>query len=196
SITQRARTEDMRRSDTSADAAVFVKVEGWDVPQELRVLVQVTPDLAPFVVASVGGVKEVEDRIITPLVRSVVRNVAGGVIGAPVVCTEEDRKDNNGTVLQKASCEYGEPLKNARGEIVYKDRPTRVLDLIENRPLLEYNIEQILKREGRKAGVDIKEVRLGDPAIPPELLVSRLRQQLAEQLSKAYREERKAQDQR
>ena len=196
SITQRARTEEMRRSDTSADSAVFVKVEGWDVPQELRVLVQVTPDLAPFVVASVGGVKEVEDRIITPLVRSVVRNVAGGVISAPVVCTEEDHKDKDGNVLQKASCEYGEPLKNSRGEIVYKDRPTRVLDLIENRPLLEYNIEQILKREGRKAGVDIKEVRLGDPAIPPELLVSRLRQQLAEQLSKAYREERKAQDQR
>lgn len=195
-ITPKGRTEEVKQPPEAADRAVFVKVEGWDVPQELRVLVQVTPELAPFVVASVGGVKQVEDNIITPLVRSVVRNVAGGVISAPVVCTEEDVKDKDGNFLRKASCEKGEPIKNAAGEVIYKDRPTRVLDLIENRPLLERNIEQILKLEGLKAGVDIKEVRLGDPAIPPELLVSRLREQLAEQLSKAYREEQKAQVQR
>ncbi len=47
-----------------------------------------------------------------------------------------------------------------------------------------------------KAGADIKEIRLGFPAIPPELLVARRREQLAQQLQKAYMHERKAQEER
>jgi len=42
----------------------------------------------------------------------------------------------------------------------------------------------------------IKEVKSGDPALPPELLVSRLRQQLADQLQVTYQQEQKAQTQR
>jgi hypothetical protein len=67
-------------SDRYADRAVFLKVEGWEVPLELRVLVQVTPDNAPIVVASVGDEAEVEHRIIVPAVRSIVRDVTGGGI--------------------------------------------------------------------------------------------------------------------
>jgi hypothetical protein len=71
-----------------------------------------------------------------------------------------------------------------------------VLDLIENRDALEQTIEQQIKVEGNKAGVDIREIRLGEPAIPPELLVSRLRVQLADQLSTAYERETDAQQKR
>ncbi len=66
--------------------------------------------------------------------------------------------------------------------IEYEVSPTRVLDLIENREALEQTIEAAIKTEGRKAGVDIKEIRIGEPAIPLELLLSRLRVQLADQL--------------
>jgi hypothetical protein len=44
--------------------------------------------------------------------------------------------------------------------------------------------------------VNIREIRLGEPAIPPELLVSRLRVQLADQLSTAYERETDAQQKR
>ena len=50
--------------------------------------------------------------------------------------------------------------------------------------------------ESRKAGVEIKEIRLGEPAIPPEILVARIRQQLADQLGQAYKRETEAQKQR
>ncbi|WP_346910689.1 hypothetical protein [uncultured Roseibium sp.] len=158
----------------AADKAVFVKVEGWDIPLELRALVQVDPTNAPVVVGSVGGLEEIENRILTPAIRSIVRNVAGASIRV-------QDKDANGAVTSP---------------VTYTVRPTRVLDLIENRDALEQTIEAQIKVEGNKAGVDIREIRLGEPAIPPELLVSRLRVQLADQLSIAYERETDAQQKR
>ncbi|MGI9407083.1 MAG: SPFH domain-containing protein, partial [Hyphomicrobiaceae bacterium] len=167
-IKQVERQEVQRTPESAADQAVFVKVEGWDIPQELRALVQVSPRNAPIVVGAVGGLDAIEDRILTPAIRSIVRNVAGSDIDV------KDPKD---------------PTKRIR-------RKTKVLDLIENRDALEQNIEVLVKREGLKAGVDIQEIRLGEPSVPPELLVSRLREQLADQLSLAYARETQAQEKR
>lgn len=160
--------------EDAADRAVFVKVEGWDIPVELRALVQVAPENAPIVVGSVGGLNEIENRILTPAIRSIVRNVAGSSVRVPL-------REPDGTLREPAE---------------YETRPTRVLDLIENRTSLEETIEQLIKVEGRKAGVAIREIRIGEPAIPPELLVSRLRVQLADQLSNAYERETEAQNKR
>ncbi len=167
-IKQVERQEVQRTPESAADRAVFVKVEGWDIPQELRALVQVSPENAPIVVGAVGGLEAIEDRILTPAIRSIVRNVAGSDI--------EVVDPNDAT-------------KRIR-------RKTKVLDLIENRDALEQNIEKLVKLEGLKAGVNIKEIRLGEPSIPPELLVSRLREQLADQLSLAYARETQAQEKR
>ncbi len=155
---------------TAVDRAVFVKVEGWDIPQELRVVAQISPENAPIVAGSVGGITEIEHRILTPLIRSIVRNVAGSTINIP--------------------------HKDAAGVVTFETRPTRVLDLIENRVAIETTIEDQIKIEARKAGVEIKEIRLGEPAIPPEILIARLRQQLADQLGQAYKRETEAQKQR
>jgi len=158
----------------AADEAVFVKIEGWDIPLELRVLVQVDPANAPIVVGSVGGLEQIENRILTPAIRSIVRNVAGSTIRART-------RNDDGDLIDPPAFEV---------------RPTLVLDLIENRNALEDTIEAAIIVEGRKAGVNIKEIRLGEPAIPPELLLSRLRVQLADQLSEAYERETKAQNKR
>lgn len=169
-LQQTERTVEVPVPSLAVDSAVFVKVEGWDIPQELRVVAQVQPENAPIVAGSVGGITEIEHRILTPLIRSIVRNVAGSSIRIP-------RKED--------------------GKIVgYDYRPTTVLDLIENREAIEDTIEDQIKQEARKAGVEIKEIRLGEPAIPPEVLIARLRQQLADQLGEAYKRETEAQKQR
>ncbi|QDG78663.1 SPFH domain-containing protein [Labrenzia sp. PHM005] len=173
-IQQNERSVQEQIPSDAADRAVYVKVEGWDIPLELRALVQVDPSNAPVVVGSVGGLGEIENRILTPAIRSIVRNVAGASIRVP-------DKNADGTLVEPPS---------------YTVRPTRVLDLIENRDALEQTIEQQIKIEGNKAGVNIREIRLGEPAIPPELLVSRLRVQLADQLSTAYERETDAQQKR
>src|SRR5215469_2669528 len=152
-LTQSQRSEDIPVPNGAADPAITPFVEGWLVPLELRVLAQVTPDNAPFVVASVGGLKEIEDNIMVPTIRSIVRNVVG-----------------------------------AQGR--------HVLDLADNRAELEHAVEDAIRPEGLRAGIVIKEVKFGDPALPPELLVSRLRQQLADQLQLTYQQEQKAQTQR
>ena len=169
-LKQTERTVDEPMPPTAVDRAVFVKVEGWDIPQELRVVAQISPENAPIVAGSVGGIQEIEHRILTPLIRSIVRNVAGSTIRLP-------RKE-------------GDKI------LGYEVRPTRVLDLIENREAIEDTIEDQIKAEARKAGVEIKEIRLGEPAIPPEILIARLRQQLADQLGEAYKRETQAQTQR
>lgn len=170
-LQQTERNVEVPVPSAAVDSAVFVKVEGWDIPQELRVVAQVAPENAPIVAGSVGGITEIEHRILTPLIRSIVRNVAGSSIRIP--------------------------RKGADGRIAgYDYRPTTVLDLIENREAIEDTIEDQIKSEARKAGVEIKEIRLGEPAIPPEILIARLRQQLADQLGEAYKRETEAQKQR
>ncbi len=152
-IHQESKSEMVEKPKNAADQAIVVTVEGWRIPLDVRVVVQVDPSSAPRVVASVGGLQEVEDRIVTPALRSIVRNVGG-----------------------------------APGR--------RALDLINKRDILESLVEEAIYPEGFKAGVSIKEVRFGDPAIPPELLVARQRQQLAGQLESTYEREREAQAKR
>ncbi len=157
-VTQDGKIEQKERADqvaipkNAADSAIFTRMEGWLVPQELRVQVQVEPQDAPFLVASVGNIAYAEDKVVTPSIRSVVRNI----------CAAE-----------------------------------RVLSLIdENRAAVEGRIEAAVIPEGKKAGVTIKDVRLVDSVVPPELLVARLREQLAEQLQETFKREKEAQDQR
>ena len=85
---------------------------------------------------------------------------------------------------------------DATGALVKTTRPTRVLDTIENRGVLEQAILERAEIDGRRAGVDIKEIRLGESTIPPELLLARQREQLAGQLRAAYVQEQIAQEQR
>lgn len=169
-LNQVERAVNVPKPDTAVDVAVFVKVEGWDIPQELRAVAQVSPENAPIVAGSVGGIDQIEHRILTPLIRSIVRNVAGSTIRVP--------------------------KKEGDAIVGYETRPTKVLDFIENREAIEDTIEAQIKTEARKAGVEIKEVRLGEPAIPPEILLGRQRQQLADQLGEAYKRETEAQKQR
>jgi hypothetical protein len=61
---------------------------------------------------------------------------------------------------------------------------------------VEGRIEAAVIPEGKKAGVTIKDVRLVDSMVPPELLVARLREQLANQLQETFKREKQAQDQR
>ncbi len=151
-IEQKERSEEVPVPRNAADKAIFTRMEGWLVPQELRVQVQVEPDDAPFLVASVGTVESAEDKVVTPSIRSVVRNI----------CAAE-----------------------------------KVLSLIdENRVKVEEEIEKSVIPEGKKAGVTIKDVRLVDSMVPPELLVARLREQLAGQLKETFKREKEAQDQR
>ncbi|NVJ48900.1 MAG: hypothetical protein HWE13_04620 [Gammaproteobacteria bacterium] len=153
SIQQKFTEKEIPTPESAADKAINVRVEGWVVPVDARILVSVEPKFAPTVVATVGDLKAVEDKIITPAIRDIMRTIGG----------HPDRK---------------------------------ALDFIEKRDELAKLVEDAIIKEGRKAGVTIQEVRLGEPSIPPELMVARLREQLANQLKKTYLEEQKTQNER
>ncbi len=165
-LAQRETTTKILVPKEAADSAIDIKVEGWTMHQAVRALVQIRPDDAPFVVASLGGIAEVEDRVVTPGLQSLLRNIAGGFINAP----------------------------NEKGETVL--RPTHALDFVERREYIEKMLEPALVVEAAKAGVLMQEVRLLETDFPPELLVARKREQLADQLRQAYAQERVAQQAR
>jgi hypothetical protein len=181
-ILQTRTEENVPIDKDNADRAVFVKMEGWDVPLELRVVAQVSPAEASCVVAGVGTLKDVEDRVLTPSIRAITRDVAGGTYEVT-----EAKVDEN-----------GRPILDQEGKPIFVtiNRPTKVLDLINQRPLIEGEIERRIRPEAQKSCITIREVRLGEPAIPPELLVAVRREQLATQLAKAFIQERAAQEKR
>lgn len=181
-IVQNRTEENVPVDKDNADRAVFVKMEGWDVPLELRVVAQVSPSDASCVVAGVGTLRDIEDRVLTPSIRAITRDVAGGTYEV----TEARVDENNKPILDRD----GKPI------FVTINRPTKVLDLINQRPLIESEIERRIRPEALKSCVTIREVRLGEPAIPPELLVAVRREQLATQLAKAFIQERAAQEKR
>lgn len=152
-IQQTESSEKQPVPDNAASSAILVRVEGWTVPVEMRVIVQVHPDKAPIVVATIGDLQRVEDNIITPAIRDILRTIGG----------KEDRK---------------------------------ALDFMHKRDEITKLVENAIASEGIKAGVSIQEVRMGEPAIPPELLVATLREQLAAQLKATYVKEQQAQKQR
>ena len=138
---------------SAADAAINVRVEGWEFPVEVRAVVQVTPKNAPRVVASIGTLQDVEDRIVTPAIRDIFRTIGG----------QKGRK---------------------------------VMDFVDARGVIVAEAEEIVAIEAAKAGVTLQELRLGEAAIPPELMVATLRKQLATQLQATYKEEKEAQKER
>lgn len=177
----------------SADTAIFTKPEGWDVPQELRTMVQISPAMAPFVTAALGltgenTAKVIEDRVVTPVLRSVVRDVLGGA-QIPFKQQRAVLGADGKPVLDEAT---GQP----KTELVHEFRAVKVMDLLEQRPSLEAAIEERAKPEAEKEGVTIMQVLLAESAIPAELLLARKREQLAQQLTKAWAQEEIAQTQR
>ncbi len=175
-IEQSERSEEVPfDANIAADRAVLLRVENWDVWQDLRVQVQVTPQNAPFVVAAAGGLTQIEDKIMTPTLRSVLRNdVAKEVEDTREVWDDEQKKTVEETYM----------------------RPRKVLDLLYKRENTEKSVEAKLIPEGAKVGLTVMEVRLGDPVVPPELLIPGKRKQLAESLIATYRQEKSAQEER
>ncbi len=191
-------------ADGAADVAINTKVEGWEIPQELRVVLQISPQNAPIIVAAVGGLQQVEKNIMVPSVRSHVRNVYGGVLTVtePVLGAPQQVIGLDGKPMVDAA---GKPVLSDPVPVIDKDgktvmhtvtRPTLVLDTVTQRPPLESEILARVQEDGQRAGVSVKEVRLGESVIPPELLLARQRQQLADQLRQAFVQEQNAQLQR
>src|SRR5262249_24586695 len=117
---QQTRTEqDVPESKANADRAIFVKMEGWDIPLELRVIAQVSPDDRPGAVAGGGTLRQAEARVLTPSTRAIPRAVAGGTY----------------EVTEPKVDESGKPLLDGEGKpiIVRINRPTKALDLINQR---------------------------------------------------------------
>ena len=77
-------------------------MEGWDIPLELRALAQVSPEEASCVVAGVGTLHQVEDRVLTPSIRAITRDVAGGTYEV----TEPKVDETNKPVLD----DQGKPI--------------------------------------------------------------------------------------
>jgi len=195
-IEQTERTDEVPYNDKDyADMATVLRVEGWDVFQDSRVQVQVTPENAPFVVAAVGSIEAVEDKIITPNYRSIIRNV----VAQDITITEPVLGKNGRPVYNLAvDPKTGLDIPDSKGEPKMQTitRGRKVLDLLYHRAAIEKEVASQLVPEGMKAGLTVQWVRFGDPAVPPELLIPGKREQLAKSLMETYQQEKLSQTER
>jgi len=132
----------------SADGAIrAISKDSWEIYVDGRILVQVQPEDAPYIIASVGGLDELENKITTPLIRSVIRNIA------------EKR-----------------------------EAPTFVWE----RSKIENEIDTRLKEGSTGTRLTIKEFKMNEVYIKPELLVPDRRKQLANKMESTYKQEQRA----
>ena len=150
SITQKSEDIEAKVPANAADKAINVRVEGWTVPVEGRITVQVKPKNAPIVVAGVGTLQSVEDKITTPNIRDSLRTIGG-------------------------------------------EKGAKVLDFVSNRASIAKKVMADIRPNTEAAGVTILDFNLGEPAIPPELLLANQRKQIAGQLKKTYTAEKETQ---
>lgn len=133
---------------SSADGSIrVISNDGWNVFVDGRILVQVQPQDAPYIIASVGGLKELEDRITTPLMRSVLRNMG-------------ESREATSFVWERSTIE-----KEAQSKLIEGSRGTKLT---------------------------IKEFKMNDVYIKPELLVPDKREQLAKKMETTYKQEQLA----
>lgn len=163
--------EDVPVPESAVDGAILVRVEGWSVPVEFRLTVQVSPEEAPVVVATLGDLNKVIDTILTPVIRDELRSIGGQT--AQGCTTTGEGKDKVET------CEIP---------------ATRVMDFIEKRDVISERVKKAIVGPAGRAGVKIVEARMGEVAVPPELLTASLREQLAKQLQGTYEQEKIAQE--
>lgn len=166
--------------DSAVDGAILVRVEGWSVPVEFRLTVQVSPEEAPVVVATLGDLKKVVDTILTPVIRDELRSI-GGQVGQNCTTTMVPNTNPKVTPTTIETCEIP---------------ATRVMDFIEKRDIISARVKKAIEGPAARAGVKIVEARMGEVAVPPELLTASLRQQLAIQLQGTYVQEKLAQEKR
>jgi regulator of protease activity HflC (stomatin/prohibitin superfamily) len=74
-ITQNRQESVIAKDKNAADDAMATKTkDGWEVHVNCRLLVQIDAKDAPYILSSIGDLQKLEDKVITPLVRSQVRN--------------------------------------------------------------------------------------------------------------------------
>lgn len=129
------------------DAIGVISKDGWPVFVDGRILVQVQPEDAPYIVASVGGLSELEKRITTPLIRSVLRNIA------------ESREATT---------------------------------FVWERSKIEKETQELLIKGSDGSRLTVKEFKMNNVYIKPELLVPDKRKQLAIKMESTYKQEQLA----
>ena len=179
-ISQSFPEKDAPKPKDAADCAIEANVEGWKVPTEFSLLVQVPPANASMMMASVGTLDDVENKIGTRALRSSYRDIVGGERTiVEMVCPEDEEVCEDDDKVEKVT-----------------KRPWQILELISARADIEKAIEESLAPELARAGVVLKEVQMGYAELPTGLLATRQREQLADQQRKTFIEEEKAQVQR
>jgi regulator of protease activity HflC (stomatin/prohibitin superfamily) len=138
---------DEKPQDAADGAIQVISKDGWDVFIDGRILVQVQPSDAPYIIASVGGLNELQNKVTTPLIRSVLRNIA------------ETR-----------------------------EAPTFVWE----RSKIEKETDSLLKKKSDGSRLTIKEFKMNNVYIKPELLVPDKRKQLAKKMENTYKQEQLA----
>lgn len=195
-VTQQIKVTEVPVPPTAADSAITTRVQGFEVPVELRAIVQIAPKMAPYIVATLGISSDnvastseiVESRVLTPVLRTTLRNVIGGTY-------------INATTKEMILDAEGKPqFDKATGELAVNTKTILRLpslrDLAENREVIETKVEETARKEAADQGIEVTQVRIAETSLPAEVTAAWKREELAMAQAKALAQEELSQKQR
>ncbi|NPA82066.1 MAG: hypothetical protein GXO31_05610 [Epsilonproteobacteria bacterium] len=98
-----------------ADKAIDIKSkDGWVVYVEARLQVQGEPKYAPKIVASVGSLEDMEDKVITPIFRSVLRNIGENKDAVEFLNHRSAIESEANRILKEEALKAGVTIKDLR----------------------------------------------------------------------------------
>ncbi|MCK5020523.1 MAG: SPFH domain-containing protein [Candidatus Peribacteraceae bacterium] len=115
SIVQHSKDTPVAKPEGAVEGAVEVQSKDkWKFPVEIRVQGQVTPEDAPIMVAGVGSIDKVEDIIITPVLRSVLRNESQKYLASEYIDNREDIESASEVVVATEAKKAGFTVTDLR----------------------------------------------------------------------------------
>lgn len=98
----------------AVEKAIVTRVEGWVVPLELRVVASIKPEHAPYVVAHIGTLEEVERNVIIPIIKSIVRDQVQTMKVFDIVEKRSELKTVVESTVIPSALKYGVTISNLR----------------------------------------------------------------------------------
>jgi hypothetical protein len=173
------------KPNKAESSAIVLRIGGWKIPNDFRLFFQIPPDQAPKAYVTLGDMDKIK-KFLVGSSRSIFRTSAQGKDILSCDVYQEDIMEGKVVKFRKGDYKDAKCVADAR----------KVSDLINGRDKIEEATLKALHDFAEGYGVNVISTLIGEPAIPSEYMIPRMRADYAKSLQTSYAQEKVAQEKR